>query len=69
MIDPDLIEEAKLRLADRYTAAELADLLDVPVHDIIEEYWWKVLRNPWILEEIGCYEFGDEDTTDTEREE
>ena len=68
MIDQELLEEAKMRLADRYTAAELADLLDVPVHDIIEEYWWKVLRNTWILEEIG-FEFDIEDTTNTEREE
>ena len=53
MIDIDLIQEYKMRLADRYTAAELAELLDVPVQDIIEEYWWKIARNPWILEEIG----------------
>ena len=53
MIDIDLIQEYKMRLADRYTSAELAELLDVPVQDIIEEYWWKIARNPWILEEIG----------------
>ena len=53
MIDIDLIQEYKMRLADRYTSAELAELLDVPVQDVIEEYWWKIARNPWILEEIG----------------
>ncbi len=43
MVDEDRVQEIKDRLADRYTAAELCELLDVPVEDIIEEYWARIL--------------------------
>lgn len=60
MIDANRVQEIKDRLADRYTAAELCDLLDVPVEDIVEEYWATILTKPLLLEEVGC-NIGDED--------
>lgn len=38
MIDVELLDEHKARLADRYTAAELVDLLDLDVWRIIEAF-------------------------------
>lgn len=37
--DQDLIEEIKKRLADRFTAMELVELMDLPVETIIEEFF------------------------------
>lgn len=54
MIDANRVREIKYRLADRYTAAELCDLLDVPVEDLVEEYWIIILTKPLLLEEVGC---------------
>lgn len=52
--DYDQIEEIKARLADRFTAAELVELLGIPVEDVIEEWWEYLLHEQgWILEEIG----------------
>ena len=51
MIDDRLVQEFKDRLADRYTASEIAELLDIPVEDLIETYWDKFPL--WILEEVG----------------
>jgi hypothetical protein len=56
MLDEDRVQEIKDRLADRYTAAELCDLLDVPVEDIIEEYWRKILSRADVLSEVGAAE-------------
>jgi len=54
MIDNDLTREYKDRLADRYTAMELVEILDVAVEDIIEEYWELILRShPLLLQEVG----------------
>lgn len=44
------IQEIKDRLADKFTAAELADLLDIPVEDIIAEYWDKIIDHPELAE-------------------
>ncbi len=41
----DIVLEIKARLADRYTAAELCDLLDIDVEDIIDIYWDKILEH------------------------
>ena len=38
MVDLEMVEEFKARIADRYTAAELCELLEIPVEDIIETY-------------------------------
>lgn len=38
MIDLDLLDEYKARVADRYTATELVDLLDLDVWQIIEAF-------------------------------
>lgn len=43
MRDIELEEEAKQQIADRYTAYELVELLEIPVEDIIEEYWHLIL--------------------------
>ena len=54
MIDQELLQEFKDRLADRYTCAELVDLLDIPVEDIISLYF--ELIPLWVLEEVGYSE-------------
>lgn len=43
--------EIKARLADRYTAMELAEYLDIPVEDIIETYYH--LIPGWMFREVG----------------
>ncbi len=53
MLDRRALDELKARIADRYTAAELVDLLGVPVEDIIEEYINRILRSELLLEEVG----------------
>lgn len=53
MLDRRALDELKARIADRYTAAELVDLLDVSVEDIIEEYINRILRSELLLEEVG----------------
>lgn len=53
MFDRQVLDELKARLADRYTAAELVDLLDIAVEDIIEEYLSVILANAELLEEVG----------------
>lgn len=37
-VDDDLFEEYLLAIADRYTAAELVELLDLDVWDVIEAF-------------------------------
>ena len=55
MRDHDLEQEVKDRLAARYTAAELADLLDISVEDFIETYWEYILEHGRDgLEEVGA---------------
>lgn len=56
MFDRQVLDELKARLADRYTAAELVDLLDVSVEEIIEEYISRILDSPDLLEEVGYTE-------------
>lgn len=52
MDDPALVQAAKDKLADRYTSAELCDLLEVPVEDIIAEYWFRLLDKAELFEEL-----------------
>ena len=61
MVDEGRVQEIKDRLADRYTAAELCDLLDIPVEDIVEEYWAKIMLN---AKELFEQEFELEDDDD-----
>ena len=56
MLDRRALDELKARIADRYTAAELVDLLGVSVEDIIEEYISLILENSELLEEAGFQE-------------
>ena len=56
MLNRQALEELKARIADRYTAAELVDLLGVSVEDIIEEYISLILENSELLEEAGFQE-------------
>jgi len=54
MVDTERVQEAKDRLADRYTSAELCELLEVPVEDIIEEYWDTILEKGELFkQELG----------------
>lgn len=58
MLDRQALDELKARLADRYTAMELVDLLAIPVEAIIEEYIENILASELLLEEVG---YTDED--------
>ncbi len=53
MRDPELEQEMKDRIADRYTTAELVEIIDVPVQDIIEEYWDRILENEVICGQLS----------------
>lgn len=53
MLDRRALDELKARIADRYTAAELVDLLDVSVENIIEEYINRILASELLMEEVG----------------
>lgn len=46
-IDYDLLEEFKKELADKYTAEELSELLELDVWDIIEAFQEKVIELKW----------------------
>jgi hypothetical protein len=63
MLDEARVQEIKDRLADRYTAAEIADLLDLPVEELIEEFWDRITRSKVLMEEVGASE-EDEDDAD-----
>ena len=43
-IDREVLEEYKQTLADRYTAAELVELMELDVWDILEEFEEKVME-------------------------
>lgn len=49
--DQDLIEEIKKRLADKYTAMELVELMDLPVETIIEEFFDMIPA--FVIEELS----------------
>ena len=65
MIDDDLLQEAKDRLCDRYTADELVELLDISAEEIIDTfinkifYWTRV--SPELEELFGSFLEEDED--------
>lgn len=61
MIDEDRVQEIKDRLADRYTAAEIADLLDLPVEDLIETFWEQIIKSAVLMEEVGAIEESEND--------
>lgn len=48
--DREIEEELKRRVADKYTAMELVELLDIPVEEILELYWDRI--PDFILEEL-----------------
>jgi len=50
----DLEQEQILkdRMADRYTSAELCELLNIPVEDILNEFWEIVVQKAELFEEI-----------------
>lgn len=49
----EFISEVMARAADRYTSAELVDLLDIPVDELIDIYVDRILESAVILEELG----------------
>lgn len=51
MVDLDRVQTAKDRLCDKYTSAELCELLEVPVEDIVEDYWELILEKGELFEE------------------
>jgi hypothetical protein len=40
--DWEMIQEVKRQIADKYTAAELCEILQVDIEDIIEIYWDRI---------------------------
>lgn len=46
-IDVELLEEYKLELADRYTAEELVELLQLDVWEIIEMFEDRIMELKW----------------------
>jgi len=58
MLDGELLDEFKQRIVDRYTAAELVDLLDISVEDIVEiqEIVDRILASRLLAEELGVQE-------------
>jgi hypothetical protein len=43
-------EEVLRRLSDKFTAAEVAEYLDIPVEELLREYWHRIPE--WMLKEI-----------------
>lgn len=43
-INRELLEEFKLELADKYTAEELCELLELDVWDLLEEFEDKIMN-------------------------
>lgn len=62
--DKEQIQNMKDRIADRYTASELCDLIDIPIQDLIEEYWDLIVRNAELFE--GVFGIQDEEIDDYE---
>lgn len=42
-IDEEVLDQYKLSLADKYTASELVELLDLSVWDVIEAFHEKIM--------------------------
>ena len=62
MLDDDILQEAKDRLCDRYTAAELAELLDLSAETFLDSFWDLLLQSyPEVLEEVGLVVSEEED--------
>ena len=60
-INEDLEIEYFNRLIDRYTAFELAELLDLDTMDIIDAFQGKVLKSRYLQEQVGINLDLDED--------
>lgn len=52
MLDADLIAILRARLADKFTAYELVEMLDIPVEDIIEMYLDQIMDNKEIMNAV-----------------
>ena len=62
MLDDDILQEAKDRLCDRYTAAELVELLDLSTETFLDSFWDLLLQScPEVLEEVGLVVSEEED--------
>lgn len=53
MMDRDLFTEYERRLAERYTAVELVEILDIPVEEILAAFEPRWMENRFLLEEVG----------------
>lgn len=53
MTNFDVFEMFKQRLIDRYTAAELVELLDISIEDVLEAFEPRWSENKFLLEETG----------------
>jgi hypothetical protein len=72
MIDRELQEEYRKRLIDRYTAAELVEILNLTPEDILDAFEEEWMNSEELLEEIGVEncEFNEiEEDDDYEEEE
>lgn len=61
-MDVEVEREILARVADRYTAAELVELLDIKIEDILEEHRETVLANLDVLDIVE--EVGEDDEED-----
>jgi len=59
MMDFDRFEEYRQRLCERYTGAELVDLLDISIEEILEAFEPRWSGNKFLLTEVGMQEDDD----------
>lgn len=52
MLDQDLVEEFLTRLSEHYTAAEIVDLLDIDVWEILETYREQIIEKESIFDAV-----------------
>lgn len=52
-VDLELQDEYLLRVSERYTSAELVELLDISIEDVIQAFLPRVLGSALLLEEVG----------------
>lgn len=48
--------EYRSRLIDRYTAAELCEILDIPIEELLDAFEYRWIDNKFLLEEVGLLE-------------
>jgi hypothetical protein len=47
MLDQDMVNELRFKLADRFTVSELADILVIDIDEFIDTFLDKILETSW----------------------